>query len=280
MLEKQKLEVGNNSTGIQVQGDYIGGPSYKDIRAIFMDLFQLNFPKIQEVAANIANERVERLLEQLKESFEKHKDEIDAKKFEDPSLQFEMQAMAINVARRGEKSNISLLTELLCTIATNDCPELIELISSEALRVVPMLSKRHLDYLSLEILSNEANIEEPNVQHTNNLLGRMFKDIFESEKITFGDLQYIACTGAIETRVIIHTGIVPSILKGVSELKDKNADEIKKYCEENNYKNISKLMELIEKCQIGKYQLMAIGRLIGWLNISRFSSIDVKNLFK
>lgn len=104
MLEKQKQQIGNNSTGIQVQRDLVLGPNYTDIRAIFLDLFQLNFPKVQEIASKTADERVEKLLEELEYSFRKHKDVIDAEKFTDPSLQYEMQSIAINVARRGEKS--------------------------------------------------------------------------------------------------------------------------------------------------------------------------------
>lgn len=279
MLERQKQEVGNNSTGIQVQGDYIATTSYTDLRAIFMDLFQLNFPKVQEIAANIANERVDKLLEELKESFEKHKTEIDANKFVDPSLQYEMQSMAINVARRGDKSNMKLLTELLCTVASKDCPELIELISSEALRVVPMLSKKHLDYLSLEILVNEATMGNQSAFNINISLQATLAHICDAERLTIGDLQYIACTGAIETRGILYTGIVPHILKEVPDFKDKKPDEIKSYCSSYHLENINKIMELVDKCMIGRYQLMAIGRLIGWLNLSRFSSVDVKKLF-
>jgi hypothetical protein len=279
MLEKQAQKIGNNSSGIQVQGDYVASPSYTDLKAVFMDLFQLNFPKIQEVAANTANERVEKLLEQLKESFDKYKDKIDIKKFEDPFLQYEIQTMTINVARRGEKSNMSLLTELLCTVASNDCPELIELISSEALQIVPLLSKRHLDYLSLQILTNEASMGEQNVQNVNSTLRKSLEHISEAENLTSGDLQYIACTRAIETRGIFQTGIIPIILKKVPELKDKNVKEIIEYCTENNLEYIAKLLELVEVCNIGSYRLMAIGRLIGWLNLSSFSKVDVKKLF-
>lgn len=279
MLEKQKQEIGNNSTGVQVQGDLVVGSSYTDIRAIFLDLFQLNFPKVQEIASKTANERIEKLLEELKDSFEKHKSDIDTEKFADPSLQYEMQSMAINVARRGDKSNMKLLTELLCTVASKNCPELIELISSESLKIVPMLSKKHIDYLSLEVLTNEASIGNQSALNTNISLQFTLAHISDTETVTAGDIQYIACTGAIETRGIIHTGIVPSILKEVPELKGKKADEIKKYCTDNNLQSILKLMELIEKCAIGRYQLMAIGRLIGWLNLSRFSSVDVKTLF-
>lgn len=279
MLEKQKLEIGNNSTGIQVNGDYIAAPSYTDIKAIFMDLFQLNFPKVQEIAAKTATERVNNLLDRMKESFDKHKNEIDIKKFEDPFMQYEMQSMAMNVAKRGDKSNTELLTELLCTVASKNCPELIELISSEAMRVVPLLSKRHLDYLSLEILILEAGIGVQNAPTANMHIGTTLGHLSSIDSLTVGDLQYLACTRVIEQRGITYTGIVPSILKEVPELKGKQSAEVKKYCVENNLKNICRLMDLLEKCYIGHHQLLAIGRLIGWLNLGKYSGVDIKTLF-
>jgi len=278
MLEKQKQDVGDNSTAIQVQGDYHGS-SYTEIREIFLDLFQLNFPKIQEMAAQKAQERIDAMLEQLKQSFEKHKNDIDSSKFTEPAIQYEMQAMAIDVARRGEKSNVELLCELLSTVLSKDCPELIELISGEARRVLPMLSKSHIAYLSLEILVNEASVASIPAEDLNATLGETLNHISEANNITPGDLQYIACTGAIETRGIIHTGIIPSVVKSVDELKDKKIDELKALCDERGLLNIKELLAVTEKCGVGRFQLMAVGRLIGWLNLSQYSSVDVKSLF-
>lgn len=279
MPANQRQDIGDNSTGIQVQGDYIVGTSYTEIKTIFMDLFQLNFPRIQDISAQIANERFNLLLDELKLSFEKHKQEIDPTKFVDPSIQYEMQSMAINVARRGDKSNIKLLTELLCTVASNDCPELIELISSESLRIAPMLSKKHLAYLSLEVLVNDATIGSLSAVEINEAIRPTLEYISESENITFGDLQYIACTGAIETRGIIHTGITPNFIKETPDFKDKKPEEIKSYCVNYNLTNILKIIELIDKLHIGHYQLMAVGKLIAWVNLSQFTNIDVRTLF-
>lgn len=278
MLEKQKQEVGNNSTAIQVQGDYHGS-SYAEIKEIFLDLFQLNFPKVQEIAAQKAQERIDSMLEQLKQSFEKHKNDVDSSKFTEPAIQYEMQAMAIDVARRGDKSNIELLCELLSTVLSKDCPELIELISGEARRVLPMLSKRHIAYLSLEVLANEASVTNITVEKLNITVGEMLQHISEANDITLGDLQYIACTGAIETRGIIHVGVVPSIVKSVEDLKDKKLDELKSLCDERGFSNIKQLLAITEKFGVGKFQLMAVGRLIGWLNLSKYSNVDVKSLF-
>ena len=158
MFEKQKQEVGDNSQAVQVNGDLIVTP-YQELRAIFQDLFQLNFPKIRELAQATAQQRVDSLLEELKRAFEKHQDTIDSEKFSDPGMQYEMQAIAIDVARRGEKSNMDLLCELFCTMMDKNCPELIELIAAEARRILPTLSKKHISRLLKNSLHEHYGVQ-------------------------------------------------------------------------------------------------------------------------
>ncbi|MCP4473893.1 MAG: hypothetical protein GY821_04860 [Gammaproteobacteria bacterium] len=102
MSKKQEQKVGNNSTAIQAGGDVnVLRIPYKEIKEIFLDLFKSNFPEIQQVAREEANRRInELLLTELHKSLEKHAKEIDSTRFSEPSLQYDMQTMAINVARR------------------------------------------------------------------------------------------------------------------------------------------------------------------------------------
>ena len=279
MLEKQKQEVGNNSLAIQAEGNVTVTP-YLELKAIFLDLFDLNFPKIQQLAKETADKRVECLLDEMKTSFEKHKNEIDKAKFAEPGMQYEMQAMAIDVARKGDKSNLDLLCELFCTMMSKDCPELIELIASEARRILPMLSKKHVSYLSLEIMVKEASFQLPIIQDVDKALSQTLNHIHESANITYSDLQYITCAGAIVRKGITHVGVVPNFIKDIPELKVKNADQLRQYADQHRLVNIIKIFDLIKTCHIGNYDLTAVGRLIGWLNLSKYGQIDIKQLFK
>ncbi|WP_447733940.1 LPO_1073/Vpar_1526 family protein [Aeromonas veronii] len=278
MFEKQKLDVGENSSAIQAGGNVTITP-YLELRAIFLDLFELNFPRIQQVAKETANQRVDAMLEELKKSFEKHKNDIDPSKFSDPGIQYEMQAMAVDVARKGEKSNVDLLCELFCTMMSKDCPELIELIAAEARKTLPNLSSKHVNYLSLEILMNEAAFDAPYIQLTNQIVSKTLDHIRTCSQITQSDLQYISVSGAIIARQIPHIGVTPSFLESVAEFKGKSVEQIVAYSKQNGLHSIAELQELASKCHIGYFQLTAVGRLIGWLNLAKFSQVDVKQLF-
>ncbi|MBO1520182.1 LPO_1073/Vpar_1526 family protein [Oceanisphaera pacifica] len=279
MFEKQKQDVGENSTAIQAGGNVTITP-YQELRAIFLDLFELNFPRIQQAAKETADQRIEAMLDELQKSFIKHKDQIDPRKFEEPAMQYEMQAMAIDVARKGEKSNVGLLCELFCTMMSKDCPELIELIAAEARRILPNLSPKHVSYLSLEVLVNEAALTAPNLQTINHIVGQTLSHISKCSQVTQSDLQYISVSGAIVARGITHVGVTPSFIKDIPELKGKNAEQIIEYSNKNGLNSFSELQDLITKLHIGHFQLTAVGRLIGWLNLSKFTQIDIKQLFK
>ncbi len=280
MIDNQKQDIGNNSTAIQVKGNLTVGSSYSDIKEIFLDLFELNFPKIQNIAAETAKIRVDKLLEEMKTSFTKHKDLIDIEKFEEPAVQFEIQAMTINAAKRGEKSNYKLLSEILCTSITKDCPEIIELISSEALSVVPSLNKIHIDYLSLHVLINEAKMPNNPLNYLNINIKSKINFISEVKKITFSEVQYLSLKRVLEPLVIAHAEIIPALISDYPEIKGKQQGDVKSYCRQNNLINILELIELADSKYVGHFRLTPIGRLIGWMNLSQFSQIDVKELFK
>lgn len=278
MLEKQKQEVGDHSSAIQVHGDLVVTP-YQEIRSIFNDLFQLNFPKVQEIAANKAQERIDEMLDMLRLTFERHKETIDKEKFTEPGVQYEMQGIAVDVARRGKKSNMEMLCELLCTITSRDCPELIELIAGEARRAIPMLSKKHLSYLSLEVMVKEAEYQQANATQINSNIININNHIIHAKGLTVGDLQYLNSLGVINQMSIRHTGIIPNFIKKIPGFENKKDNEIKDYCKESGMANISNFFELMEVCHIGSFNLTATGRLIGWLNIGQFSKVDIKTLF-
>ncbi|MCT4637216.1 MAG: hypothetical protein N4A72_05875 [Bacteroidales bacterium] len=274
MLEKQKQEIGDNSTGIQVQGDLVVGTSYTDIRAIFLDLFQLNFPKVQEIASITANERVDKLLDEIKNSFEEHKDEIDIKKFEDPSLQYEMQLMAINAARRGEKSNLKLLAKLLCVIASKNCSDLNELITSEALKVVPLLNNNHIQFLSFMsfIILEEKFFTEKEFSEIENDI----KDLEFDKPINLSrkDYSYLISLGLISHRGTITKNSLPPILSQNKLSEKLTLEKLISHSQQNDLVQFIQFLKLLEPTGFGVYNLQETGNLIGRTRLSHTIKIN------
>lgn len=221
-------------------------------------MFELNFPKTQQVAKETADKRVEAMLDALQKSFAKQKEQLDPRKFEEPAMQFEMQAMAIDAAREGEKSNVDLLCELFCTMKQKDCPELIELIAAEARKVLPNLSPKHVSYLSLEVLVNEVALTAPNLLTVNHTVAQTLNHISNCSQVTQSDLRYISVSGAIVARGITHIGVTPSFINAIPELKGKKLEEIIEFSKKHDLNSFVQLQDLITKLHIGNFQLTAV----------------------
>jgi len=286
MLEKQKQNVGKNSTAIQVNGDLVL-PSfqYQDIKTIFFDLFELNFPKLQKIASDKAKERVNEFLEVFFTFMNKHKNNIEIEKFAEPAIQFELQSIVINVGKRGKKSNYELLCDLLCTITSKDCPELIELIAGEALKILPKLNQVSFAYLSFEVFANEAKFSTKSPDEVNEFFISFNKHIDRLENLKLGVLQYLVSLGCIFRKGVRIIGASPDCFISVDGFKKSNMmesinlQEALDKSDELNLNNIKEFLNLSKKCSYGSYNLSATGRLIGWLNISKYSNIDYRNLF-
>jgi hypothetical protein len=279
MNEKQNQKVGDNSTAIQVNGDYHAGLPYDQVKSIFMDLFELNFPRIQTIAKTEADKRVQDLLNVLRQSMEAKQSNIDVSKFTDPGIQFEMQQLITSVARRGNKSNIDLLSELFTTIIEKDCPEIIELIAGETLKILPLLGVKQLDVLSVMILTFEASVEIKTIEQAENVFRDAMPFIRQAEYITSGDISYLECVNCISRKSITHVNVVPNIIRCIPGMEKTGIEEVISQSKQKQLSNILSFTKYMEKCQIGRFDLSPVGRLIGWLHIQRISKIDIKTLF-
>ncbi|MEE1211198.1 MAG: LPO_1073/Vpar_1526 family protein [Treponema sp.] len=285
MQEAQSQKVSNNSNAIQVHGDLNYGLSYSDVKQIFYDLFKMNFPEIQEIARKEADSRVNKLIEKIEKEFNEKKDNINNEKFKDPNIQYEMTQLAINAARFGEKSNLELLAKLFTLRLENDCPEVIEQISGEALKILPLLSKVQLSILVIFILSNEAELGEKALdgkvyaKDIDKLINNTQQYLTPVLNMKDGDIAYLQCINCLNTRPITQLDLVPNILRDVVEFKGKKLKEIKELSKINNYNNITSFLEFSEKCYIGRFYLSVIGRLLGWLSLQKISNINIKELF-
>lgn len=186
-----------------------------------------------------------------------------------------MQAKTVNAAKRGAKSNYKLVSEILCTSISKDCPEIIELISSEALSVVPSLNQSHIDYLSLQakMPNNPLNYLNFNIKPTLNSISAV-------KEITISEIQYLSLKLVLEPMGFVHVEIIPTLINEYQEIKGMSHETIKNYCRKNGLLNILELIELAETKYVGHYRLTPIGRLIGWMNLAQFSQIEIKELFK
>lgn len=275
MNKKQRQSVGNNSTAIQVSGDIVLNSPYSEIKEIFIDLFKLNFPQIQDIARQEADRRVQKGLEAMEKSFNKYKDKIDTQKFYEPNVQFELQELGKNIARFGDKSNLELLCELFSTIVNKETLDIVNLIAGEALQVVPKLSNKHLSILALMCLVYDLTTDNMTLESVNQIVHPIVNKIKEVSSTTNSDLSFLMTLNCINRRGITIINNHPSIVTKTDEYVSMGARNFSKKSIALDYTNLSLIYDWMNKCQVGRFELSPLGRLIGINFINEYLKLDI-----
>lgn len=148
-----RKQITDGSSGIQADGNVTinnYGMTLAEVREIFDYLFNENFPKMQ--ALRRAYDNVLLLFRELEAQFPDRYAEIDPDKFKDPDVQFTLNDAVRETAKRGDAANIDLLVNLIFERVSKDNSDLLDLTCSEAIKIVPRLTRPQIDLLSVVLL--------------------------------------------------------------------------------------------------------------------------------
>ena len=124
--------------------------SYTEVRDLFHDLLELNFPKFSsKLALDLANNNANEFIDLLFKKLQENKDKIDIKRFEDPDILVDLNAANTGAARKGKQANIDLLSQLVTESVNENSNDTTSLMISEVIKVVPNLNKNQFELLSL-----------------------------------------------------------------------------------------------------------------------------------
>ncbi len=147
MGNKQVQEVGNNSSAIQVHGDYKAGLSYRDVKDLCVDLIQANFPILQEQAKIQSMQYVEEFASKF---FNKIKDQDydnTQTRLKNPDVQASINSSIMHVARMTDKSHQDILCELLAEKIKEQEDEK-NILLNDAIDVMTKISKNQIKFLT------------------------------------------------------------------------------------------------------------------------------------
>lgn len=133
-------KVGDNSNAVQAGRDVIIGMSYSEVKDLVHTLFDLNFPKLAESAAAKAKANLETFTKELEAKLIENHEKINFRKFAEPNTQYLLNQSIRNYAKKGDKVKIEHLTEALLASIQKDSTELLEIVSEQAIEVIPKLT--------------------------------------------------------------------------------------------------------------------------------------------
>lgn len=199
MLEKQRIETGDNSTTVMAGRDvnhFNNGITYMEAKAICNDLFQLNLYKLKETAETIATKRAEELINGFLQKLEE-RGLINPEVFQDPDMQYTLVNAQIAYAKSGDKDVEDLLITLLIERVNQHEDDLSKIILNESLNVINLLTKEHLNILAaiffMRYVKNNAVNRYEIMDYFNIVLEFIKKCTNTNTEIVFDHLAYSRC---------------------------------------------------------------------------------------
>lgn len=148
-MDGQKQKVGENSTAIQAGGNVYIGLQYTDVKEIFYDLFQNNYPTLVKSAADEARKNVDECFAKLESRLIAEKENINVEKFGESNTQFLLNDTIQICARKGTKIDIDSLLDVFTLTLCKDTSPILELVSEQVLSVLPRLTKEYIDVMTI-----------------------------------------------------------------------------------------------------------------------------------
>jgi len=261
-------KVGDNSTAVQAARDVNIGMSYSEVKDLVQTLFELNFPKLAESAAAKAKENLDTFTKELEAKLVENHSRIDFNKFAEPNTQYLLNQSIRNYAKKGSKVRIEHLTEALIASLQKDSTELLEIVSEQAIDVIPKLTPecitilcvvQYILYMKLMHVTKPSQLE---LMH-----GSMAAQLNVTKGFSQSLLGYLVSLGAISVNQF--QGIDPYAAifeqyKGQFLTTDVGALKLDI---ESNCPNYRSIISYYEDNNLRIIQITPLGTLIALINL-------------
>lgn len=258
--------VSNGSIALQAGGDIqiTSGLSATDVVQLFEVLFQNQFPKIQEIAIEQAINNRRELEALVISDLHKNSERIIIDKFKDPDIQALLNDALTSAARKGKKSHPDLLSKLIVEKVSGGNSDLAEIILTEAVSVVPKLTKSQISVLCGVFVLNDVQMTVV-MGDTLYMLESFHKKLEQYLGSDFDlsatSLKHISYTGACNYNDFMSRDTVGAYLHKYANFGTKNAEEAKKKMEVLA-PAVFRFINKINAQQIGGINLTGVGQAI------------------
>lgn len=223
----QKQVAGDGSTNIQSGTITIHqGISYKDVKEIALDIFNANFLKLSQNAAEIATKRAEELTENFLKKLQKEAPS-SIKSMENPAMQMGLYAAQRAYAKTGDKDLGEILIQILVDRAQLEKRELEQIILEESLNIAEKLNSEQFDFITLVfIIRNIYIFNATNLNKLKSVLNiyiTPFIDKLSNNKLCCSYISYTGCGNYLQ--FISYGSIEAQLLQTYPGLLCKGCDE-------------------------------------------------------
>lgn len=216
---KQVSTIGSQGTQIGIQNVNVG-VSPQAASQIAINLFMENFPKLQEEARRVAQERADAFCNATISKLEKEGVK-DYFAFKDPDVQYALLEAQKKYARLGTAEMLETLSSLICKRVQNDKDFELKIAIDKAIEIAPMLKMEQLNYLTLLFYAKRVVFRDTKtLEDFSNIYAEIAK---KYNIVDLNSISYLNIHGCLQ----IHLG---SVLADYSEKFGKTEEELEKMC--------------------------------------------------
>lgn len=266
----QKATVKDNSTSVQVAGDMSVGLNFENCERLFNLLLHENFPKLEAAAAQKAQENVNRLVSSTYQKLEARLEQIEISKLAEPDVQSTFNSAVQGAAKKGDKIDINLLSELLQSRLEKESDDYVDNCVESAVDIIPKLTHELLSVLPIVHFiqslsySNEKALDQVFIE-----LNRHF--LSQCRNISTTKLKTIASSGAGNyINVMGGNTLQDSFKKKYPVLQ---TDDVKA-----KFPNVCSFLEEYDKLSLHQLTLTTAGQVIATKMLEKvFGRISIKD---
>ncbi len=274
MLGKsQDQKVAENSTAIQATGNVTvnNGLSVAEVKELCFLFLKDNFPALREEAIREAEGNVREFAQELEQKIVQNAQFITLEKFKDPDVQAAINDAVQSSARRGKKANTSVLVDLISERASVSSSDFKDIVLSEAVNVVPKLTREQISYLSF--IHYMTHCGRNGLQHVSQLepLSIMaLNAVSAGFGLSDSQKRHIQFAGTFSImsmmRIDIYDGWISSLFKSLGYTdKEKFKSDVAQFSP-----STKKLLEEFDKdSKGGQVTLTSVGQAIAIANLSK-----------
>ncbi len=277
-----KKQIGDGAVGIQAERDVTVnvGLTMAEVEKLTQLFLKENFPQLRQDAMEAAQSNVAQLLSEFEFQLAQRFAQVETGKFGDPDVQYTLNEAVIETAKRGGDANIDLLVTLVLERVTKGTGDLLSLACSDAVRVVPRLTRPQIDFLSLALFFKHMSIPnftaitdyEKSAQLAHSIVG-------PASLVSGWHQQYLESQRCL---VHLHIGggeVYRELKSKYPALKDVPPEQIKKdIMKKTTY--FKEFVKVYEDHRMNFLRLTLVGQLVAAVNMNHYlaGSADLRKM--
>ncbi|WP_462172023.1 LPO_1073/Vpar_1526 family protein [Pseudoalteromonas xiamenensis] len=266
----QKATASENASILQAEGNITinQNVSFTEVERICTILFENNFPKLLDDAKKQSEEHVRSFVKIALEKIERSQSTIDIAKLAEPDVQSTFNSAVMTAARKGDKTDLDILAELLSNRLQSGNSDAIDLAIEFAVELIPKLTNAQLNLIALIKYIGEMCVNIPSfLQNDAMYLDDYYRKVYIAfidniENFTAGDIYTISSLGAACTFERDKLSFKSSWVRNTYSFIDFTSLPSK-------YPHLNLVLNFYIENNLHRYTLSTVGQVIGVLLLKK-----------